>query len=82
MISFMIPGCVSVAEASDDPEIRDAVLESDYIRTETLRRCLMIPSYRTKPIYWRNRYYDAIKAKVEAELREKKADNQDWRNRL
>lgn len=59
---------VSVAYASDDMEVRKAVLTSDYIRNETLKRCMEIPSYMGKSLYWKNRYYDVIKRKVMSEI--------------
>lgn len=59
---------ISVAYASDDAEVRNAVLTSDYIRNETLRRCMAIPSYMGKSLYWKNRYYDVIKRKVMSEI--------------
>lgn len=59
---------ISVAYASDDPAIRNAVLTSDYIRNETLKRCMAIPSYMGKSLAWKNRYYDVIKRKVMSEL--------------
>lgn len=62
------PNVVSIAAAIEDDELRDGITTSDYIRNETMRRCLMIPSYRKKSLYWKNRYYDAIKSKVESEV--------------
>lgn len=59
---------ISVAYASDDTEVRNAVLTSDYIRNETLKRCMEIPSYMGKSLYWKNRYYDVIKRKVMSEI--------------
>ena len=63
------PSVVSIAAAlPEGSEIKKAILESDYIRNETLRRCCAIPSYRYKPLRWKNRYYDAIRKKVIAEV--------------
>lgn len=64
-------GCdsvVSIAAVVEDEEIRNAIIQSDYIRNETLNRCLAIPSYRHKSLKWKNRYYDVIKRRVIKEL--------------
>ena len=64
-------GCesvVSIAAVVEDEEIRNAIIESDHIRNETLNRCLAIPSYRYKSLKWKNRYYDVIKSRVIAEM--------------
>ena len=64
-------GCesvVSIAAVVEDEEIRNTIIQSDYIRNETLNRCYAIPSYRYKSLKWKNRYYDVIKRKVMAEM--------------
>ena len=64
-------GCesvVSIAAVVEDMELRDAIIQSDYIRNETLNRCYAIPSYQYKNRRWKNRYYDLMKKKVIAEL--------------
>lgn len=62
------PNVVSIAAAIEDDELRDGINQSDYIRNETLNRCLAIPSYRHKSLKWKNRYYDVIKRRVIAEM--------------
>ena len=59
---------VSIAAYIEDEELQKAVVRSDYIRNETMRRCLEIPSYRHKSLKWKNRYYDLVKRRVEDEL--------------
>lgn len=64
-------GCesvVSIAASIEDEELRNAIIQSDHIRNETLNRCLAIPSYRYKSLKWKNRYYDVIKRRVIAEM--------------
>lgn len=51
-----------------DGELREAIVLSDRVREETLRRCYAIPSYAGKPLRWKNRYYDLIRSRVIAEL--------------
>lgn len=66
---FGSPSVVSISSVCDS-ELAKAIRQSDYIRNETLRRCLAIPSYRSKPLRWKNRYYELIKKRVMAELEE------------
>ena len=64
-------GCasvVSIASVVEDEEIRNAVNLSDFIREETLKRCMAIPSYMYKCLEWKNRYYDVIRRRVIAEV--------------
>ena len=62
---------VSVSSACGDPVLRESIIASDFIRSETLRRCLAIPSYQFKSSYWKSRYYDLIRRKVMEELSRK-----------
>lgn len=59
---------VSIAASIEDEELRNAIIQSDYIRNEVLNRCYAIPSYPHKSLRWKNRYYDVIKRKVIAEM--------------
>lgn len=59
---------VNVAAFVDDETIRKELYLSSRIRDETLRRCLMIPSYKYKSLVWKNRYYEVIQKRVKAEL--------------
>ena len=64
-------GCdsvVSIAAVVEDEEIRNAIIQSDYIRNETLNRLTAMPGYRFKSLKWKNRYYDYFKGKVIKEL--------------
>lgn len=58
---------VSVSAVCDE-QMATVIRMSDYIRSETLRRCYAIPSYESKPLRWKNRYYDLIKKRVEQEV--------------
>ena len=63
------PSVVSIAAVlPEGSEIRQAIIESDYIRNETLRRCYEIASYASKPLRWKNRYYEVIQKKVREEV--------------
>ena len=67
-------GCedvVSIAAVVEDEEIRNAIIMSDFIRSETLKRCDAYPSFPYKNLKWGNRYYDYFKRKVEEELKAK-----------
>ena len=59
---------ISVAYFAESAEIRDSVLRSDYVRDETLKRLLALPSYDCKSLKWKNRYYDYFKKQVLKEL--------------
>ena len=59
---------VSIAAFVEDEEIKKAILQSDYIRNETLKRLCALPSYEYKSLKWKNTYYDYFKRKVIAEL--------------
>ena len=59
---------VSVAYYADSEEVKKAVLQSDYIRNETLNRLTALPSYSCKSLAWKNRYYDYFKKQVIKEL--------------
>ena len=62
---------VSVAYYADSEDVEKAVLLSDHIRNEALRRTCALPSYNCKTLKWKNRYYDYFKKKVEKELSSK-----------
>lgn len=64
---FASPNVVSISSVCD-AELAESIHKSDYIRNETLRRCMAIASYRFKSLAWKNRYYDLIRSKVIAEL--------------
>ena len=61
------PNVVSIAEVCEG-ELREVILQSDYIRNETLNRCYAIPSYKQKSLFWKNRYYDHMKKRVMEEI--------------
>ena len=62
---------VSVSSACGDSVLRESIISSDFIRSETLRRCLAIPSYQFKSLRWKNRYYDLMRRKIMEELSRK-----------
>ena len=64
---FASPNVVSISSVCDT-ELAESIRKSDYVRNETLRRCMAITSYRFKSLAWKNRYYDLIRSKVVAEL--------------
>ena len=68
---FGTPNVISISSICEK-DLAKAIRQSDYIRNETLRRCLAIPSYRSKPLRWKNKYYELIKKRVIAELEEGK----------
>ena len=59
---------VSVAYFVEDEKLKDAILQSDYIRNETLNRLCAMPSYKYKSLKWKNIYYDYFKRQVMREL--------------
>lgn len=61
------PNVVSIAAVCGG-ELRESILRYEDIRNETLRRCMAIPSYMSKPLKWKNRYYDHFKKIVEKEM--------------
>ena len=63
---------VSVAYYAESEEIKRAVLLSDYVRAETLRRLCALPSYGCKPLKWKNLYYDYFKKQVLREVEERR----------
>ena len=64
---FASSNVVSISSVCN-AELAETIHKSDYIRNETLRRCMAIASYRFKSLTWKNRYYDLIRSKVIAEL--------------
>lgn len=69
MYCFASPHIVSVAAYADTKELKSSILQSDYIRNETLNRLSSLPSYSLKSLKWKNRYYDHFKNQVIKELR-------------
>lgn len=65
---FATKNVVSISAVCSDPELASTIVTSDYIRYETLRRLTSISSYKCKSLYWKNRYYDVIRAEVMKEL--------------
>ena len=65
---FTNKNCVSVASFAENEEMKKAVLQSDYIRNETLNRLCAMPSYNCKSLKWKNIYYDYFKKKVMEEI--------------
>lgn len=59
---------VSIASVVEDRELRNVIMQSDYIRNETMRRLRKLPSYEYKSLKWKNTYYDYFKRKVIAEI--------------
>lgn len=68
---FSSENVVSVSSVCVDPVLRESIIASDCIRSETLRRCLAIPSYQFKSLRWKNRYYDLMRRKIMEELSRK-----------
>lgn len=66
--AFATPSVVSISAVCSDPAIRAAIIQSDYIRNETLRRLCALPSYNCKPLRWKNRYYEYFKRRVIDEI--------------
>ena len=58
---------IPVAMFMEDEREQRELLVYDAIRTETLKRLCAIPSYPYKSLAFKNRYYDAIKRKVQSE---------------
>lgn len=65
---FATKNVISISAVCSGPELANTIVTSDYIRYETLRRLTNIPSYKCKSLYWKNRYYDVIRARVMKEL--------------
>jgi len=68
MTYFCTKNVVSIASCVEDEETRKAILLSDNVRSETLKRLCAMPSYSCKSLKWKNIYYDYFKKKVIAEL--------------
>lgn len=66
--AFASPSVVSISAVCTEPEIRAAIIRSDYIRNETLRRLCALPSYKCKSLHWKNRYYEYFKRRVMDEV--------------
>ena len=64
---FGSPNVVSISSVCN-PDLAQTIRRSDCIRNETMRRCLEIPSYRSKPLKWKNKYYELIQRRVIEEL--------------
>ena len=65
---FCSGNVVSVSSVCEDPALREAIITSDAIRAETLRRCEKIPSYKHKSLEWKNRYYDLLRQRIWQEI--------------
>lgn len=65
---FCSGNVVSVSSVCEDPALREAIITSDAIRAETLRRCEKIPSYKHKSLEWKNRYYDLLRQRIRQEI--------------
>lgn len=59
---------VSIAAYAGSDAIAAAIIRSDAIRHETLNRCYRKKGYKKLPLAERNKIYDAVRAKVEAEM--------------
>lgn len=57
----------SVGRYADDPRVRDAVLDSDRVRREALKRCYRVPGYARLPREEKNKIYDRIREEVKEE---------------
>ena len=66
--SFSTSDVVSISTVCNDESLQQSLYRSEYIRHETLKRCEAIPSYKHKPLKWKNKYYDLMKARVIAEM--------------
>ena len=64
---FAVQGVVSVSSVCD-ADLAKEIRMSDYVRNETLRRCMAIPSYPLKSLAWKNRYYELFNRRVKAEV--------------
>ena len=65
---FCSPSVCSISSVCVGPALREGIITSDWIRKETLHRCLEIPSYPFKSLQWKNRYYDFFRRKVMEEM--------------
>ena len=54
---------ISVAEYADE-STRSGILQSDFVRRETLDRCYNMDGYKDLPTAEKNKVYDRIKAEV------------------
>lgn len=66
-ICFVTPNCVSISSVCNG-ELKQALIQSDYIRNETLKRLCSMAGYKYKSLAWKNRYYDYFKKQVMKEL--------------
>jgi hypothetical protein len=66
----MLMGCTNVISISSvcNGELRQSIIQSDYIRNETLNRLCSMPGYKYKSLKWKNRYYDYFKKQVINEM--------------
>ena len=62
-----MPRLYSVGRFAEDPRTRAAVLESDAIRRETLKRCYKIPGYVRLSRVEKNKVYDEVREQVKRE---------------
>jgi len=67
----------SVAHYAENETVRDAVLQSDKLRNETLDACEKIPGYALLPKEDKNRLYDMVKKAVSLSIAIEKGESPD-----
>jgi len=60
---FGIPGCVSISSACDG-ELAQAIRKSDYVASETMKRCRAVASYDGKTAKYRTLYWEYFQRRV------------------
>ena len=55
---------ISVAYFVDSKEVQEAILRSDYIRNEALKKCYEIKGYKDLSLVDKNKIYDKIKNSI------------------
>jgi len=55
---------LSVAHFTNDNNIKNEILKSDYVRNETLKKCYEISGYKNLSLNEKNKIYDTLKIQV------------------
>lgn len=58
----------SVAAWAGNDKIAAAIMRSDAIRAETLKRCYALPGYEALPLAQKNKVYEYIREQVAEEV--------------
>lgn len=58
----------SIAAYAGNDTIAAAIIRSDMIRKETLKRCYDMPGYEALPLPEKNKTYEKVRATVEKEI--------------